>query len=108
MVKQKKRYTLQTIGRSVDALTEMVGTMAVEQTVMKDDIIQLKQDTFHLKQKTGDIVNDARAFRDEMAEFREETENNFASIREDLDAVLPDHEVRIAILEGQPIEALGI
>jgi|GEM_PF-5597270 len=115
MIKPKKRYTLQgightldTVGRSVDTLTEMVGAMAVEQTVMKDDIAQLKQRTTRLDLKTDGIINDARAFRAEMMEFREETRYNFENIQDDLTTILPDHEVRIAILEGQPVEALGV
>lgn len=114
-VQPKIRYTIQSIGQKIDSLIEVVGLILVEQTTMKQDITELKTDVAALKTDVSvlkmdvsilksDVATmrfDLTDLREDLEDFRTEANQKFDYIQEDIRVVLPDHEVRIAHLEGR-------
>ena len=94
----QKRHTIQSIGQKMDLLFDVVGEILVEQTTMKDDIAELKIDSQYVKVKLAALSSD-------FEDFRAETNQKFDYIQEDIRVILPDHELRIARLEGRSIAA---
>lgn len=122
-MKKEKQYTLQNIGQavdglvhSVDILTETVGQVLIEQTIMKEDIAVLKTDVSGLKTDVSGLKGDVAELRNDMAtvkthlyihDKRFDAQDNkldhhefwLQNISEDIRVILPNHEVRIAKLE---------
>jgi hypothetical protein len=101
----QKRHTIQSIGQKMDLLFDVVGQILVEQTAMKDDIAELKTDVSGLKTDNLGIKASLAALRSDFEDFRAEANQKFDYIQEDIRVILPDHELRIARLEGRSIAA---
>ncbi len=118
----KNRHTIQSIGQKLDRLFDVVGLVLVEQTAMRDDISdlkgdvsELKNDVFTLKSDFSDLKmrtiglensnqsvrSDLASFRVDFNDFRDETKQELNYIQEDIRVILPNHERRIAHLEGR-------